>query len=452
MKNKSLRAHFLLLYILLAVLSGIVVPALGALLSRNAFMKYQTEKLQADLESLKNSLDELFNEDGIWKRRRVMDILRPAPQWGGMRIILRDSNNYEIYTLKPPNIRSAIVEGVQTQHINIQLENGSLEIFRRIPSGRYEEKFISYLTWYTLAGALIMILIACGLGFVISEKLSRPVINAIKRTKKISNGDYNFNDENIKPSGISELDELLKSVNLLGRSLANQEILRQRLMTDIAHELKTPLTVTRTQIEAIADGILQPTPERLNLCVNEMERLGSLIEDVESLSRLEGENIELRTENINLKKFLENIIESFQPLFKQHKIKIVSQLENNIYSEIDPDRFRHAIDNLLSNALRYTDAGGVVKINLYRDKSKNNKNNNNNIVIEVSDNGTGINKNDLPHIFDRFYRTDESRARVTGGKGVGLSIVKASVEAHGGNISVESEINKGSCFKINLPD
>ena len=262
MKNKSLRAHFLLLYILLAIFSGIVVPALGALLSRNAFMKYQTEKLQADLESLKNSLDELFNEDGIWKRRRVMDILRPAPQWGGMRIILRDSNNYEIYTLKPPNIRSAIVEGVQTQHINIQLENGSLEIFRRIPSGRYEEKFISYLTWYTLAGALIMILIACGLGFVISEKLSRPVINAIKRTKKISNGDYNFNDENIKPSGISELDELLKSVNLLGRSLANQEILRQRLMTDIAHELKTPLTVTRTQIEAIADGILQPTPER----------------------------------------------------------------------------------------------------------------------------------------------------------------------------------------------
>ncbi len=446
MKNKSLRAHFLLLYILLAIFSGIVVPALGALLSRNAFMKYQTEKLQADLESLKNSLDELFNEDGIWKRRRVMDILRPAPQWGGMRIILRDSNNYEIYTLKPPNIRSAIVEGVQTQHINIQLENGSLEIFRRIPSGRYEEKFISYLTWYTLAGALIMILIACGLGFVISEKLSRPVINAIKRTKKISNGDYNFNDENIKPSGISELDELLKSVNLLGRSLANQEILRQRLMTDIAHELKTPLTVTRTQIEAIADGILQPTPERLNLCVNEMERLGSLIEDVESLSRLEGENIELRTENINLKKFLENIIESFQPLFKQHKIKIVSQLENNIYSEIDPDRFRHAIDNLLSNALRYTDAGGVVKINLYRDKSKNN------IVIEVADNGTGINKNDLPHIFDRFYRTDESRTRVTGGKGVGLSIVKASVEAHGGNISVESEINKGSCFKINLPD
>ncbi len=445
------------LYVLLAVLSGIVVPALGVHFSVNAFRNYQIQRRQADLENLGESLTAVYEEEGgVWKRRRIMDVLRPAPQWAGMIIELLDSEGHEIFTLKPMqmprrdhhsnnNNENNLNDGSETEHMTLKLGHskniGRLEIERKIPSGRYELSFISYLTRYTLAGAFIMILFACGVGCFVAERLSRPVIKVIERTKKISKGDYDV--EKISSVGISELDDLTKGVENLARSLAAQEKLRQRLMVDVAHELRTPLTVVRTQIEAIEDGILEPTPERLRLCLNEIKRLGGLIENVESLTRLEGETIELHTEKTEMKNYLAPVLETFMPVFERAKIKFSFELEENLFCDIDRYKFRHVVDNLLSNALRYTNPGGNVETKLYGFDDK--------VYIEVRDTGIGISEKDLPNIFERFYRADESRARVTGGSGVGLAIVKASVEAHNGKIIAQSVKGEGSVFKIELP-
>ena len=457
MKSKSLRFHFLLLYVFLAVISGIVVPVLCVKLSANAFRDYQIQRRQADIENLGESLTRLYYEEGgKWKRQRIMDILHPAPQWTGMKITLIDADNNEVFSMRPNQQMTRRTRNHEsqpenehqenTEHITIKLGSvthvGTLEIERRIPSGRFEFEYLSYLMRYTLAGALVNIIAACGLGYIVAGRLSRPVISAIERTKEISHGNYDVHEES-GLVGIRELDALTKGVEDLGRSLSGQEKLRRRLMTDVAHELRTPLTVAITQIEAVSDGILEATPERLNMCVNEMKRLGELIKNVEALSRLEGEAMTIHKENTDMKEFLEPAIESFTPVFIKANIELTAELQDDVTCEIDRDKFRHIIDNLLSNALRYTNSGGSVKVKLYAHGHDG--------IIEVSDTGIGISKEDLPNIFERFYRADESRTRVTGGSGVGLAIVKAAIDAHGGKITVESVKGEGSTFMITLP-
>lgn len=229
----------------------------------------------------------------------------------------------------------------------------------------------------------------------------------------------------------------------LGRSLAGQERLRKRLMTDIAHELRTPLTVVRSQVEAVADGVWEATPERLALCVAEIKRLSDLIGEVESLTRLEGEILSVYLQDTDLSAFLATILDSSEPLFARSGVTLHRSLEGNVRANVDSERFRSVIDNLLSNALRYSEAGGRVEVRLRSwDGSA---------VIEVEDTGAGIDAADLPHVFDRFYRADAARARVTGGRGIGLAIAKAAVEAHGGTIGVSSRLGEGSRFTVKLP-
>ena len=157
-----------------------------------------------------------------------------------------------------------------------------------------------------------------------------------------------------------------------------------------------------------------------------------LFRSVESVTRMEGDAVTIKPEPVDLSTFLSSVLDAFRPLFERTGVALRRCLAPSLCAEVDEDRFRHVMDNLLSNALRYTPKGGWVEVRLLRREGE--------AVIEVQDSGSGISPQDLPHVFDRFYRTDESRARVTGGRGVGLSIARAVVEAHGGTIGVESEV------------
>lgn len=460
--RRSLRTHLMLLYILLAALSGVVVPLAGIRLTLTEFKGYLQERRKDDFEKLAESLVALYQEDGTWNEARLRDVLRQASRVPMVGLVLYDADERLVFPSRSTGYRMMrnIREAEKWSHAghSVQKTNSGNDISRislesdgqnigtlvvNLPSfpGKIETMFVHRIGHNTFFGAIMMIVLACVLGFFVAGGLSRPVLRAAERARRISRGEYETEPE--KSSGIREMDALSASVEELGHSLDGQEKLRKRLMVDVAHELRTPLTVVKSQIEALADGVWEASPERLSLCVREVDRLSDLISEVERLSGLEGEILAIRTEPKDLGAFLADVLSSFSPLFDRAQVDLTWRLPENITVDIDPGRFRHVVENLLSNALRYTGAGGKVEVRLDTWEG--------NARIEIEDSGSGIGPADLPHIFDRFYRADESRTRGTGGLGVGLAIARAAVEAHGGTISASSTPGRGSVFKVTLP-
>jgi signal transduction histidine kinase len=215
------------------------------------------------------------------------------------------------------------------------------------------------------------------------------------------------------------------------------------LTQDISHELRTPLTILQSHIEAISDGIWEPTPEKLAICKNEVERLIKLVEQLKDLTDIENHTIAREIERYNLSESIMQILEAFTLEFKEKDIKLVTNITQNVYIYGDKDKIGRAIINIISNALKYTNPWGSVYVSLNDAK--------NDIKITIEDTGIGIDQKDLPYIFERFYRSDESRSRKTGGTGIGLTIAKTLIETHGGKITVESQKGRGTRFTVVLP-
>lgn len=443
--KRSLRTHLLILYVLLAGISGILVPILSMGITLKEFKGYLLRKNQLEIEELTASLSQLYLEDGQWNRQRIADVLRPFQRLPALSIVLLDSEDKRIFPPRNQNMRSPspqLEDGTEKRplfHEGVKI--GSLLIRQGPSPGKLERFFISSLVQHTVLGASVMIFIAAVLGFWVAGGISRPILNAAERARNISQSNYHSVPE--KLTEIKELDMLSESVAHLGRSLASQERLRKRLTADVAHELRTPITVLKAQLEAFVDGVWEATPERLNTCVAEIDRLGNLISEVERLADFEGDILNLRIQPCDLGNILNNAANAFLPLFEKASIKLSTTIPSGIWVDLDISRFRHVIENLLSNALRYTEPQGEVEIRLDSFEE--------NVRIEVKDTGIGIAPEDLPHIFDRFYRTDASRTRATGGRGIGLAIAKAAVEAHGGTLSVKSLYGKGCLFSVTLP-
>lgn len=292
-----------------------------------------------------------------------------------------------------------------------------------------------------LITAIIAIAISIIIGIVIAKQFSKPILQIKQVSDILRKGQLTAR---IKTrSNTKEIYELSQSINYLASSLEQQETLRKRLTSDISHELRTPLNVLQNHIEALIDGLWEPSQERMQICYNEVLRLTNLVKDLEKLTDIDNAKMALKKDKYSLNKIILPVIYQFEPSFKTKKIEISCNLDNNIKAFVDKDKFTQVIVNLISNAYKYTDTDGFVKVQLY--------NNNNQAFIEVTNTGLGINKKDLENIFERFYRGDPSRNRRTGGAGLGLSIAKQIIEAHSGTIKVHSEPGKGTTFTIMIP-
>ena len=270
--------------------------------------------------------------------------------------------------------------------------------------------------------------------------ISRPIEQAIGMTERIALGDYP--EKAPARSGTLELDRLAEAVEELSRKLERQDLLRRRMTADVAHELRTPLTVLRGNIEALLDGVWQADEQHLSGLHDEILRLTRLVADLDKLARLEDESTPLEKSPVDLAALASGTVLSFEPKALEKGVSIrVSGTAPPI--EADGDKLRQVLINLLSNSLKSTGRGGGIRILLSREGRF--------AKIEVEDTGTGISPEDLPYVFERFYRAAPSRSSQSGGAGIGLSVVRAIVEKHGGTVTAQSELGRGSRFTVLLP-
>ena len=247
---------------------------------------------------------------------------------------------------------------------------------------------------------------------------------------------------------VEELTEELKPIGLsfneLASSLSKEEALRKQFTADLAHELRTPLATLRSQIEAYQDGIWEPSPKRLQQSHDELMRLVRLVNELEKLLAAENPQIRLEKTEIEAGKIAALIESQFSPSFHEKGVHLsISKSKNEHWFKADRDRVVQILTNIVNNALQYTPAGKNVEISI---KEKENF-----IGFSVKDEGIGIREEDLPYLYERFYRGEKSRDRKTGGIGIGLSIVKALVDAHQGEIKIESKLNTGTIVTVFFP-
>lgn len=278
------------------------------------------------------------------------------------------------------------------------------------------------------------------IGVLISTSISKPIGSVVKATNFIATGKYKNRIK--EESNIKEIKEMINSVNTLANSLDEEEKIRKILTKDISHELRTPLTTMQGQLEALIDGIWEPTEQRLQSIHEEVQRLSRLVGSLEHLSRYESEDLILNRSEVNIKDLIEIVLINFEKQLHDKDINVTRNLESSMVAA-DKDKIIQSLVNIISNGIKYTEQGGIIEVTCRDKKDK--------AIINIRDNGIGISKEHLPYIFQRFYRADESRARATGGAGIGLTISKAIIEAHGGTVKVKSKLNEGTEFIIEIP-
>lgn len=313
------------------------------------------------------------------------------------------------------------------------------------PSNISKEAITFKLTLYKsiIISSFIAIIISALIGIIISRHLGIPIKKITGASKKIREGNLSIRT-NINTS-VEEISELSSSINNLASTLEKQESLRNRLTSDMAHEIRTPLTTVKSHIEAFIDGIWEPTPEKLKDCYDEVNRLHSLVENLEDINKLEKTNYVLNKTVFDLDSELVKIINSLIPQFNKKNLNFNLDNRADIEVFMDKDKFKQIMYNLLSNSIKYSYESGIINIKSYIE--------NENLYIVVQDFGIGISPKDLPHIFEHLYRGDLSRARTktTEGSGIGLTITKNLVEAHGGTIKAASDKANGTVFSIEFP-
>ena len=455
LKNKVI-SLFVLFSLAIILLTNII----SNVLIKNNFNKYIKDAIESRKSSIIESVTSTYSY-GKWNLKNL-DTIGLSALDNGLIIKVSDENgkvvwdanknygskchamlnemNSNMVKINPNNKDEYIEESYRINKGTIDIGTLSIGYSGPIYYNNSDIMFFKTLNTTLIIVSILAIILSIIIGILLSSNISKPILDMASSTNEISKGNYN---KKLKyNNNIKELNQMICSINELSTSLQKDEEMRKILTRDISHELRTPLTTIGLQIESLIDKVWEPTEERLVSIQSEILRLTRLVKSLEELSHYDSDLLILEKEEVDIQEMIKSLVVNFEKQALDKNIEIAKHLIP-VKANIDKDKVSQCIINLLSNSIKYTESGGIIDISLLNDDKD--------VYISIKDTGIGIEPQHLNNIFKRFYRVDSSRSRKTGGVGVGLTISKSIIEAHGGHITVKSKPNEGSEFIITIP-
>ncbi|MGF7398700.1 ATP-binding protein [Thermoanaerobacterium thermosaccharolyticum] len=446
MLRNNIRTKTAISFISIALLSIVVFSITVNILIINNFGIYLKQSSDNEFNNIASSIAEVYKETGDWNEtgNRIAHNLMMS----GYGIKVRDLKGNTVIKISSMFTMMGIENSGKTTTKTLPIMvNGRKAAYVDItysgtmPMNKLDYKFLYDMNKYIAIITIVTIIIVLIISIYVSKYLTKPILNIAHVASKLENGNYDVRVKEIPRE--EELLTLTAAINHLGASLKNQGMLRAQMTQNIAHELRTPLSTLKSHLEAIIDGVWEPSKERMVSLYEEVVRLSNLINDIELLNKIEIDNLKINKVRFNLSDLIKSLLINYESIFINKNQHLEKNIEDGISIFADKDKISEVVINLLANANKYTGEGGNIKVKLYKEGKY--------AVLSVSDDGIGIPKEDLPFIYERFYRSEKSRNREYGGSGLGLSITKAIIKAHNGMINAESILNEGTKFTVKLP-
>ncbi len=436
---------------LLVALVGVGLVALLANRATTAgFRHYVIQGQLTDARELAGQLATYYAAQGDWGG--AAQVLAQGPGQGrgegrgggGGQLYLADANGRIVAGASSRELGRQLDRDVLVNGLPIEVEGttvGTLVVSNAWTGalGHIEQEYMGQVNQALVWGGLGAVVAALLLGTVLAWRITTPIRKLTHAAEGVAAGDLT---RRVGVYSRDEIGQLAVTFNQMADHLARADGIRRQMTADIAHELRTPLSIIRGQVEAIQDGIFAPDAEHLAPIHDETLLLGRLVEDLRTLALADAGQLRLQKTEVDVITWLERIVAGFHPLAAAKDITLTVDAAPGIPRIlIDIQRMGQVVSNLLANAIRHTPEGGAVTVQARS---------NHELIVEISDTGPGISPADLPQVFDRFWRGDRSRARDRGGSGLGLAIARQLVEAHGGRIWAESEPGAGATFGLAL--
>ena len=459
---QSIKSKLSISISIIVVFTVLLISILSNLVIKNEFTKYKEKQEIIKIEEIVDTIEDQYDvTKNKWNKESIYNIGMLALHKGYIIKIYdkKESILWDAETANRELCKDVINEICKLMEDDFQLSDGEVksEKYKLSKFGKdigiieikyygpfflsqNDSEFIKSLNYIFIIIGITSLIIAIFIGHLLSKNISKPISKMIGVTKNIANGEYKHRFD--KDTELKELSELQNSINIMADSIEKQESLRKQLTADMAHELRTPLTSVSTHLEAMITGLWEPSEERLESCFEELNRITTLVKDLERVANVENGCYKLQKSPFDMFELIKKVSDNFEYKIKNKKIQF-ELIGEEVIIEADQDRIFQVVTNILSNAIKYTNEEDKIVIKLYKECQY--------AVFEIVDTGIGIPNEEVVHISERFYRADKSRNRKTGGAGIGLAIVKSIIKAHNGKIEVESVLGDGSIFKVYLP-